>query len=354
MTDIGETTTVQWDSALEAIERCYELGWTDGLPVVPPTAQRVGEFIERSGRPSSEVIGELPERRREITVGKVAANAVMAGCLPEYMPVVLAVTQGMLDPVFNLVGPSSSMGGSAILVIVNGPIVQELNINSRNNLFGPGNRANATIGRAIRLVLMNACAAIPGVFDRSVIGHPGKYTYCIAEAETETHWTPLHIERGVAAGQSAVTVFAGESPRQVRAVGRPEAILYAIADAASTLGTNMSTSGSVGETGLGVRQGQIVVTISGNAGLWADWSKARIKDYLYNRAQRTVAELKRAQVLAGDPEPGDDTEMVRLIPERDDILLVFAGGEEANMSSVIPSWGPKVACTAVTKVIPQR
>ena len=332
--------------------------------MVPPTAQRVGEFIERSGRPSSDVIGELPERRREITVGKVAANAVMAGCLPEYMPVVLAVTEGMLDPVFNLVGPSSSMGGSAILAIVNGPIVQELNINSRNNLFGPGNRANATIGRAIRLVLMNACAAIPGVFDRSVIGHPGKYTYCIAEAETETHWTPLHVERGVAAGQSAVTVFAGESPRQVRAVGRPEAILYAIADAASTLGTNMSTSGSVGPPldsppslggpKGGVRQGQIVVTISGNAGLWADWSKARIKDYLYNRAQRTVAELKRAQVLAGDPEPGDDTEMVRLIPERDDILLVFAGGEEANMSSVIPSWGPKVACTAVTKVIPQR
>ena len=184
MSEIGETTTVQWDTALEAIERCYELGWTDGLPVVPPTEARVAEFIVRSGRPSGDVIGELPERRREITVGKVAANAVMAGCLPDYMPVVVTATEAMLDPVFNLVGPSSSMGGSAILTIVNGPIVRELNINARNNLFGPGNRANATIGRAIRLILMNACAAIPGVFDRSVIGHPGKYTYCIAEAET--------------------------------------------------------------------------------------------------------------------------------------------------------------------------
>ena len=351
MSDIGETTTVQWDSALEAIERCYELGWTDGLPVVPPTEGRVAEFIERSGRPSGEVIGELPERRREITVGKVAANAVMAGCLPEYMPVVLTATEAMLDPVFNLVGPSSSMGGSGILTIINGPVVRDLNINARNNLFGPGNRANATIGRAVRLILMNACAAIPGVFDRSVIGHPGKYTYCIAEAETETHWTPLHVERGFQADQSTVTVFAGESPRQVRSVGRPVPILTAIADTASSLGTNMSTSGSVGETGTGVRQGEIVVTIAGNAGLWADWSKDQVRDFIFQRARRSVAELKQAQVLAGDVEPGDESTPVSLIPDQSDILLLFAGGEEANMSSIIPSWGPKVGSTAVTRVI---
>ena len=351
MPESGDTTTVQWDSALEAIERCYELGWTDGLPVVPPTEQRVGEFIERSGRSSDEVVGELPERRREITVGKVAANAVMAGCLPEYMPVVLTATEAMLEPVFNLVGPSSSMGGAAILSIVNGPITRELNINSRNNLFGPGNRANATIGRAIRLILMNACAAIPGVFDRSVIGHPGKYTYCIAEADTDTHWTPLHVERGFSADQSTVTVFAGESPRQVRAVGYPEPILIALADVASSLGSNMSTSGSVGDTGIGVRQGQIVVTIAGNANLWKDWTKARVKEYIFDRTQRSVADLKAAMVLKGDPETGDSEAMIPLIPELDDILLVFAGGEESNMSSVIPSWGPKVGSTAVTKMI---
>ena len=351
MPESGDTTTVQWDSALEAIERCYELGWTDGLPVVPPTEQRVKEFIERSGRPSDEVVGELPERRREITVDKVAANAVMAGCLPEYMPVVLAATEAMLEPIFNLVGPSSSMGGSAILSIVNGPIAKELNINSRNNLFGPGNRANATIGRAVRLILMNACAAIPGVFDRSVIGHPGKYTYCIAEADTETHWTPLHVERGFSPAESTVTVFAGESPRQIRAVGHPEPIMMAIADVASSLGSNMSTSGSVGDTGIGVRQGQIVVTIAGNSSLWKDWTKSQIKEYLFNRTQRSVADLKAAMVLKGDLEPNDGQIMIPLIPEPDDILLIFAGGEESNMSSVIPSWGPKVGSTAVTKLI---
>ena len=351
MPESGDTTTVQWDSALEAIERCYELGWTDGLPVVPPTEQRVKEFIERSGRPSDEVVGELPERRREITVDKVAANAVMAGCLPEYMPVVLAATEAMLEPIFNLVGPSSSMGGSAILSIVNGPIAKELNINSRNNLFGPGNRANATIGRAVRLILMNACAAIPGVFDRSVIGHPGKYTYCIAEADTETHWTPLHVERGFSPAESTVTVFAGESPRQIRAVGHPEPIMMAIADVASSLGSNMSTSGSVGDTGIGVRQGQIVVTIAGNSSLWKDWTKSQIKEYLFNRTQRSVADLKAAMVLKGDLEPSDGQIMIPLIPAPDDILLIFAGGEESNMSSVIPSWGPKVGSTAVTKLI---
>ena len=351
MSNLGETTTVQWDSASAAIERCYETGWTDGLPVVPPTTDRVTQFLEYVGFPASHIVGQIPERRREITVGKVAANAVMAGCLPEYLPVVLAATEAMLDPVFNLVGPSSSMGGAAVLVIVNGPVVKQLNINARNNLFGPGNRANATIGRAIRLILMNACAAVPGLFDRSVIGHPGKYTFCIAEAETETHWTPLHVMRGIAKGQSAVTVFAGESPRQVRAPGNPEAILYAIADVASTLGTNMSTSGSVGESAAGVRQGEVVVTIAGDANLWREWTKEQVRGHLYTTIRRSVADLKKAQALAGDLEPGDEDRFVNLVPEPTDILVVFAGGEESNMSSVIPSWGPKVACTSVTREI---
>jgi hypothetical protein len=134
-------------------------------------------------------------------------------------------------------------------------------------------------------------------------------------------------------------------------VGHPEPILLALADAASSLGSNMSTSGSVGDTGIGVRQGQIVVTIAGNSNLWKDWSKAQIKDYIYARTQRSVADLKAAMVLQGDPEPGDGEKMIPLIPEPEDILLIFAGGEESNMSSVIPSWGPKVGSTAVTKLI---
>ena len=351
LTTFSETTAASWDDIFGAVERCYELGWTDGLPVIPPTAERVAEFIGYAGRALDDVVGELPERRRIITVEKAAANAVMAGCLPEYFPVVLTATEAMLDPVFNLVGPSSSMGGAAVLCIVNGPIVQQIGLNSRNNLFGPGNRANGTIGRAVRLILMNACAAIPGLFDRSVIGHPGKYTYCIAEAESETHWTPLHVDRGFNASESTVTVFAGESPRQTRSVGRPEAILYALADVASSLGTSMSTSGSVGDLSVGIRQGQIVVTFAGNSRLWQNWTKADIRAHLHANIQRSVADLKRGQVLRGEVEPGDESTMISLIPEPEDILVVFAGGEESNMSSVIPSWGPKVGSTAVTKAV---
>ena len=351
MSEHSNTTTAQWDNVFEAVERCYELGWTDGLPVVPPTAARVAEFLAAAGRDGAEIVGELPERRRRITAEKVAANAVLAGCRPEYLPVVLAATAAMLAPEFNLVGPSSSMGGAATLVIVNGPVARDLNINARNNLFGPGNRANATIGRALRLVLMNACAAVPGLFDRSVIGHPGKFTYCIAEADTETHWTPLHVERGFAPEQSAVTVFAAEGPRQVRSVGRPEAILYAIADVASSLGTSLSTSGSVGDPAQGIRQGETVVTIAGNSGLWRDWSKADVRNYLHARIRRSVADLKQAQVFAGPVEPGDEARFVPLVAAPEDILVVFAGGEESNMSSVIPSWGPKVGSTAVTREI---
>ncbi len=348
---MSDTTTVNWDNVFEAVEAGYELGWTDGLPVVPPTTQRVAEFLEQAGRDRAELVGELPERRRRITAEKVAANAVLAGCRPEYLPVVLAATEAMLAPEFNLVGPSSSMGGAATLVIVNGPAARELNINARNNLFGPGNRANATIGRALRLVLMNACAAVPGLFDRSVIGHPGKFTYCIAEAETETHWTPLHVERGFALEQSAVTVFAAEGPRQVRSVGRPEAILYAIADVAASLGTSLSTSGSVGDPAQGIRQGETVITLAGNSGLWRDWSKDDVRNYLHARIRRSVADLKRAQVFAGPVAPEDEAQFVSLVAAPEDILVVFAGGEESNMSSVIPSWGPKVASTAVTREI---
>ena len=342
---------IEWDDPIEAMEQMYRLGWTDGLPVVPPTERRVSEFIEHGGRPAGEIVGELPERRREISVEKVAANAVMAGCLPEYMPVMLAAAEAMLDPKFNLVGPSSSLGGSGIMVIVNGPITRELDINARNNLFGPGNRANATIGRAVRLILINACAAIPGLFDRSILGHPGKYSYCIAEAENETHWNPLHVERGFERAGSAVTVFACESPRQVRANGGPETMLNTVADVASALGTSLSTVGSTDDKSAVVRQGELAVVISGESYVWDGWSKQDIKEALQPKVRRTLADIKRAGEVSGEVNPEDEDHWLPLIATPEDILLVFAGGEERTMCAVIPSWGPKISSTSVTKAV---
>lgn len=338
---------------IAAIEYCYSQGWTDGLPVVPPTDERVAAFLGQLKRSREEVLGGVPERRRSVTVEQVAANAVMAGCLPEYAPVVLAAVEAILQPVFNLVGPSASLGGSAILVIVNGPVVSQVNINCRNNLFGAGNRANATIGRAIRLVLMNTCGAIPGLFDRSCLGHPGKYTYCIAENDTESPWLPLHVERGCAPGSSAVTTFACEGPRQVRngLSQHPEGVLTTIADAMSSLGTSLTTSGSVAHSASGTRQGEVVVVIAGehmHTISQHGWSKSDVRRYLAEHARRSVADLKRGGGIAGEVAPADAQTYIPVVERPEDILIVAAGGDEGAMSAVIPSWGPKVSSTAVT------
>jgi hypothetical protein len=347
---------------LAAIEFCYRQGWTDGLPVVPPTEERVAAFLSLLGRERDVVLGAVPERRRYVTVEQVVANAVMAGCLPEYAPVVVAAVEAMLQPPFNLVGPSASLGGSAILVIANGPVVDELQINCGSNLFGPGNRANATIGRAVRLVLMNTCGAIPGLFDRSTLGHPGKYTYCIGEKAGDSPWLPLHAERGCATPDNAVTVFACEGPRQVRngLSHTPEGILTTIADVMSSLGTSLTTSGSVGETASGTRQGEMAIVVAGEHMHTISrhgWTKADMRHYLAAHARRTVADLKRGGGLPGNPEPGDAQQYVAVVERPDDILIVAAGGDEGAISAVIPSWGPKVSSTAVTWPVawpPQR
>ena len=313
-----EVTGREAADPIAAIEFCYAQGWTDGLPVIPPTDERVAAFLGHLKRNRDEVLGGVPERRRFVTVEQVAANAVMAGCLPEYAPVVVAAVEAIVQPQFNLVGPSASLGGSAILLIVNGPVVEQLQINCRNNLFGPGNRANATIGRAIRLVLMNTCGAIPGLFDRSCLGHPGKYTYCIGENETESPWLPLHVERGCAAGTSAVTAFACEGPRQVRngLSQTPEGVLTTIADVMSSLGTSLTTSGSVGSTSSGTRQGEITIVIAGEHTQTISkhgWSKSDIRRYLAEHARRTVADLKRGGGLDGDVVPGDEQRYVPVV-----------------------------------------
>ena len=351
MQDVVRT---EWGNAVEAIERCYDLGWTDGLPVVPPIIERVEEFLDRTEKSPNDVIGSIPERRREITVAKTAANAVMAGCLPEYFPVVLAATEAMLDPEFNLIAPSSSQGGAAVLVVVNGPVVGELGMNFANNLFGPGNRPNATIGRAIRLILMNACASIPGLFDRTVIGHPGKYTYCIAENETDSAWLPLHVERGLSPDQSAVTVFASWEPRQVRSASHSqEVVLDTVADVASVLGSSLASSDSVGDDTLPVRQGQLLVTVGGSADFWGDWTKRDVRNYLHPRIGRSIADLKIVRVLEGDVEPADYQVFASFVPEPDDILVVRAGAPEAvgYRCSVILSELPKIASAAVTRPV---
>jgi hypothetical protein len=321
-----EVETSGW---AEAVETCFERGWTDGLPVVPATAARVQEFLEAARRQPDEVLLREATRRRTVTVEKAAINAVLAGCRPEYMPVVLAALEAMADPAYNLHGAITSTGGSAPLVVVNGPVARALGVNAGVNLFGPGRRANATIGRALRLVILNCLGAQPGVLDRSTQGHPGKYTFCVAELEDESPWEPLHVERGFPRDASTVTVFAAEAPHNVLThYGHDaEAILVTLADAMAGLG-----SFSPGQSFLVLAPEHVRILARDG------WTKPRLREALYVRARRSLADLKRAGKVPGPAAPDDEARFVHRGEGPQDIFIVVGGGGAGGHSAFIPSW----------------
>jgi hypothetical protein len=190
----------------EALEAYYDAGWTDGLPVVPPTEEAVAAMLATVGLDGSEVLGGVPTRNITVTAEKVAVNAVMAGCRADYFPVVLAAVRAFLQPKANAHSTTATLAGAAHAVIVNGPVCQELGIEGGQACFGPGFRANATIGRALRLVVRNVCRTIPGDLDRASFSWPLRYSFCFAENESFSDWTPLHVQRGYQATDSVVTV----------------------------------------------------------------------------------------------------------------------------------------------------
>lgn len=316
-------------------------GWTDGLPVVPPTKEKVEQMLAFAGLTPDTVLGGIPERNKVFTAEKTAINAVMAGCLPDYFPVVAAALTAMSDPAFNLHGPSASTYGAGMLLMLNGPVVRQLGINNGRGALGPGTRANATIGRAIRLVLHNVGGG--DVFDRSTLGHPGQFTYCIAEKETA--WTPLHVERGFSAEDHTVTVFPCEGPNQVEnhAAGNPEGILNTLADRMAALGTSNM-----------IDQQQMVVILCPEHYRTCQehgWNKKDVKTFLFDRARRPLSDLKRGGVLSGNVTAEDDTKMKTAVPSPEDILLLVAGGEAGRFSACIPGWGDISQTRAITRSI---
>src|SRR5262249_26554270 len=200
----------------EAIfERFASEGWTDGLPIVPPTEERVARMLAASDLDPSFSLGPMPPRWGEATIVKLAVNAVMAGCKPEYFPVVVTAVKAILAKPFNLYGGQGTTNPATPVLIVNGPIAREHGVNAPGNLFGPGFRANATIGRAIRLIMTTIGGGVPQQADKSTLGNPAKYTCCFAENEAESPWAPLHVERGFAAETSTVTAFGGAAPANI-------------------------------------------------------------------------------------------------------------------------------------------
>ncbi|MBI4334987.1 MAG: hypothetical protein HY673_27355 [Chloroflexi bacterium] len=282
-----------FDSALDAIEQCYAKGWTDGLPVVPPTPPRVRAMLDTVDRDPKENLGKMPPREGNATIEKIAVNAVMAGCLPEYFPVVLAAVEAMMQPQFNLHWVQLSTGSQCPLVIINGPIAKELGVNSGTNVFGSGFRANSAIGRAVRLVCWNVGGAVPDIGRKAVLGYPGEFSHCIAERD-DTPWEPLHVERGFAREDSCVTVMPASAYEAM------DTILSRIAARMAAFNNYLSVGNKLF---LVVLSPQTAWTLSKQG-----WSKEDVRQYLWHSARVPSAEvLNRGGSVRGVGSKGDDT-----------------------------------------------
>jgi hypothetical protein len=335
--------------ALDEInELYYSPGWTDGLPIIPPTEGRVQAMIAAVGHDPEAVVATIPPKWGQATIRKLAVNAVMAGCLAEYFPVILAAVEAMAEETFNLYGIQATTHVVAPLLIVNGPIVQALNLNSGHNVFGQGWRANATIGRAIRLALVNIGGATPGVLDRATFGHPGKYSYCIAEHEACSPWEPLHVERGFPRDTSTVTVYGGEAPHNVNdhVSTTAQNLLHAMAHSMATMGMNHSYCQGMCDVFV-VFGPEHAETIAREG-----WTKDDVRRFLYENARIPVGKLKLGGMWGMHAWPKslttlDDSALLPVVARQEEINIIVAGGAGKH-SLFIPSFG---ITRSVTKAI---
>ena len=325
------SATYDVEDAFAANELFQRNGWTDGLPIVPPTESLVRAFLDAAGLKAPDIVGVEPVRRRRITAEKVAIAAVMAGCLPAYLPVVAAAVKAMCEPQFGLHGATASTGGSAPFLVVNGPIRTALHMNATHNVFGNASRANATIGRSIRLMILNVLGGIPGQLDRATLGHAGKFTFCVAEDEENSPWLPLAAERGLTVGQSAVTVMSAGSPHQIMNewTHDPKEILDTYAAA---IRANMLTySIWEGNYALVIAQQQRQVFAA------AAWTKQNIREYVFETAQvqrKQWRDVGKA-AIAGRK---DEERMYRALRSPDDLLVIAAGGPAGGFGAIVPPW----------------
>ena len=326
--DITEPVSVA--NLEDAHELMYELGWTDGLPVVPPTTKLVQAIIDYLGRDPEEIVGLVPPKNRVASIEKVAVNCVMAGCQPRHVPVVLAALEGLLDESFNLNGVQATTNCVSPLTIVSGPIVDDLHFNYGDNVFGGGSRSNAVVGRAVRLILWNLGGGYPGEIDRATMGHPGKYTFCIAEDPNNNPWESLHEEMGFDHNTSCASVFACEAPHHIATgsgyILTAHDILKVIADSTATAGSSTMNGG-----------GQIMLVLGPmTAQKLAEegYNKNLVREELAELAQKPVGLMKSNQFLnPGHPfhwanitDASDDNAMVSALRKPENLLIVVAGG----------------------------
>ena len=313
-------------------------GWSDGLPVLPPTRERVDRMLGALAARRAEIVATLAPLDGRATLEAIAINAALAGAEPAHLPVIVAAVRALADPRFNLNAVQTTTHPCTPLVIVNGPLAIRLGIAGGANALGNGHRANAVIGRAVRLVAQNVGGARPGLEDRATLGHPGKFSYCLAENETASPWAPLSVERGFPPSTSTVTVVGAEAPHNVNDHGSTtaEALLRALAGTAATTGSNNIYLGGEPVVVLGPEHAHTIAS--------SGWAKADFKRRLWERARvrldRFSAEnLARFAVIAperfvGRPPDAD----VPWCVAPDDLVVIVAGGPGKH-SSVIPTFG---------------
>ena len=326
------------DSAEAVMNLFLEKGWSDGLPVIPPTEEAVERMLAGTNRDPADIVAAIPPRWAKATVEKIAINAVMAGCLPEYLPLLITAVEAMCEEPLRLLGIQPTTHPGSVLLIVNGPIAKKLDINSKSGAFGPGWRSNATIGRAIRLMLMNIGGAFPGKTDMSTQGQPCKYTFCIAENEDDTPWEPLHVERGFEATTSTVTVASEENPHNINDH-------FAI-NSEQLLSTIVSTMTNAGNNNVLVQQGQPIIALGPEhaATLAKDgFSKSDLKAYLHEKA-RVPRKAFHERTIERYYSNLEEDALLPITSKKEDIIVIVVGGPGKH-TSFLPTLGESYSIT---------
>lgn len=324
----------------DLVEWYYDQGYSDGLPVVPPTPAAVEATVQALGGEPARVECRVPPRWGDLTREVLAINMVMAGCKPAYAPVVRAALLALAEPAFNLNGVQATTHMASPLLVVNGPIAAQVGMNGGCNAFGSGNRANATIGRAIRLVLLNVGGGWPGDLDKSTLGHPGKYTYAVCENEAESPFAPYHVEKGFQPSDSTVFVMAAEPPHSVtnHVATDPQGILDSICSAMSTIAHNNAVSSGHCAVVLGLEHAHTIAK--------AGWKRHDIRSYLWMHSGNLFGKLafdhrygrvyNRNLPVWYKREPDS---RIPVVPSPEHIHLFVIGGAAGRFSAFIPGWG---------------
>ena len=331
-TDLLQARKIELAESEDIMEACFERGWSDGLPLVPPTPLRVTRMLSSTDRSANEIVGSVPPDNRPCTIEKIAINAVMAGCKPDYLQVVIAALRAALKDEFCMHGLLCTTYFSTPVMIVNGPITKQIGMNSGVNALGQGNRANATIGRALQLIVRNVGGGIPGGIDRATLGNPGKYTFCFCEDESDAEWPSLSMDRGYTRENSVINLFAGSGvqPFVDQQSRQPDSLVKNLANSLRSVANTRS---------FGMADAIIVISPEHRRVLReSGWTKPNLKQALYDELKTPGADIIRGKdgIAEGMPEKFKD---ILLNKFRDDGLhIVGAGGKAGMFSAIISGW----------------